>query len=122
MSWLMVEKLWISFFKMNIRTYENIRKLDASQRDDHATVSLLDYKYFKENHKMITRNFKKQQTLYSHSKAIKQISFTWNLDWVWNTTIFFILDEVKKKDYFEFFSRNCKLVVNVISDFSFNMI
>ena len=76
MSWLMVEKFWISFFKVNIRTYENIRKLDASQRDDHTTVSLLDYKYFKENHKMITRNFKKQPTLYSHSKAIKQISFT----------------------------------------------
>ena len=67
----MVEKLWISFFKMNIRTYENIRKLDASQRDYHATASLLDYKYFKENYKMITRNFKKTTSTLFSSKTNK---------------------------------------------------
>ena len=34
-------------------TYENIRKIATGQGDDYTTGCLLDYPYFKENHKMI---------------------------------------------------------------------
>ena len=38
----------------DIRTYENIRKIDTAQGDDYTTGCLLDYHCFKENYKMIS--------------------------------------------------------------------
>ena len=43
----------------DFKTYENIRKIDTSQVDDYATGCLLDYPYFKENHKMIAIDLSK---------------------------------------------------------------
>ena len=50
---------------------------------------LLDYPYFKEHFKMITIDLSKKQVLDADPKAIKQISFTENLDETGNATMFF---------------------------------
>ena len=40
--------------KSDLRTYENIRKIATSQRDDNATGCLLDCPYSKEHYKLTT--------------------------------------------------------------------
>ena len=45
------------------KTYENIRKNATGKGDDYTTGYLLDYPYFKENHKMIAIDLSKQQAL-----------------------------------------------------------
>ena len=70
-------------------TYENIRKVATGQGDDYTTGCLLDYSYFKENYKMIAIDLSKQQALDADPRAIQQINFTANLEWVGNTAMFF---------------------------------
>ena len=91
------------------RTYKNIRKITIGQGDDYATGCLLDYSYFKNNYKMIAIDLSKQQALYAEPKAIQQISFTANLDRTENTTMFFIIEEVKKT-VFEFSQGSVKVL------------
>ena len=55
-----------------MRTYGNIRKIAADQRDDYATGCLLDYPYFKENYKLIAIDLSKQQALDADPKEIQQ--------------------------------------------------
>ena len=45
---------------------------------------------------MIAIDLSKQQALDADPKAIQQISFTENLDWAENTTIFFVIDDAKE--------------------------
>ena len=45
---------------------------------------------------MITIDLSKQQELFAHSKAIRQINFIVNLNGEGNSTIFFIIDEAKE--------------------------
>ena len=47
-------------------------------------------------------NLSKQQTLDVDPKTIRKISFTGNLDWDENTKMFFITEEVKKKNILDF--------------------
>ena len=56
--------------KNNKITYKNIRKIATGQEDDYTTGCLLDYPYFKENHKMIATDLSKQQSLDADPKAI----------------------------------------------------
>ena len=77
-------------------TYENIRKIAASQGDDYTTGCLLDYIYFRDYYKMIVIDLSKQQALNFNPKVIQQINFTENLDRAGNTRIYFILEEVKE--------------------------
>ena len=67
-------------------------------RDDYTTGSLLDYNYFSEYYKMISIDISKQQVLHTDPKAIQQIDFIGNLAPYpnANTTIFFIIEEVKE--------------------------
>ena len=78
------------------KTYENIRRTATGQGDDFTTGCLLDYSYFKENSKMIAIDLSKQQALDADPRAIQQINFTANLDRVGNTTMFFIIEQVKE--------------------------
>ena len=82
-------------------TYENIRKITAGPGDDDTTGCLLNYTYLKKHYKMISIDLSKQQALNADPKAIKQISFTANLDRVGNTRLYFILEEAKET-VFEF--------------------
>ena len=81
----------------DIRTYDNIRKLSTIRGDDYTTGCLLDYNYFKENYKMIAIDLSKQEELDFDPKATQQISFTGNLDRAKGSTMFFITEEVIKK-------------------------
>ena len=84
------------------KTYENIRKIGTGQGDDYTTGCLLDYHYFKGHYKMIAIDLSKQQALDADPRAIQQINFTANLDRNGNTTMFFIIEEVKET-FFEFY-------------------
>ena len=55
-----------------------------------------DYNYFQKYYKIIAINLSKQQALDADPKAIHQINFIENLDREGNTTIFFIIEEVKE--------------------------
>ena len=57
---------------------------------------LTEYTCFKEKYKLIAIDLSKQQTLDASTKAIKLINFTENLHWAGNTTMFFIIEEVKE--------------------------
>ena len=83
------------------KTYENIRKIAIDKGDDHMTGCLLGYCYFKENYKMIAIDLSKQQALNADPRAIQQVNFTANLVRAGNTTIFFVIEQVKET-IFEF--------------------
>ena len=70
---------------------------------------MLDYSYFKENHKMIAIDLSKQQVLDADPTAIQQINFTAYLDRAGNTTMFFIIEEAKET-VFEFSQGTVKVL------------
>ena len=80
--------------KNDFKTYDNIRKIAAGQGDGYTTGYLLDYKYFKENYKLITKDLGKQQKLDANPKEKQQINFHGNIEK--DTSIFFITEEVKE--------------------------
>ena len=82
--------------KDNKVTYENIRKVATSKKDDYTTGCLLDYTYFRDNYKMIAVDLSRQQALDANPKAVQQINFTANLDREGNKRVYFILEESKE--------------------------
>ena len=62
---------------------------------------------------MIAIDLSKQQALDADPRAIQQINFTANLDRAGNTRIYFILEEAKET-ILDFFTRNCKSIVNML--------
>ena len=56
--------------KNDIRTYDNIKKISTDKGDNYTTGCLLDFVYFKIDHKMIAIDLSKQHVLYSNPKAI----------------------------------------------------
>ena len=80
----------------NLKTYENIREIATGQGDDYTTGCLLDYSHFNNCYKMILIDLSKQQVFDADPRAIQQINFTANLDRDKNTTMFFIIEEVKE--------------------------
>ena len=82
--------------KDNKVTYESIRKVATSNRDDYTTDCLLDYTYFRGNYKMIAVDLSRQQALDANPRAIPQINFTANLDREGNKRVYFILEESKE--------------------------
>ena len=93
----------------NLKTYENIRRIATGQGDDYTTGCLLDYSYFNENYKIIAIDLSKQQALNAYPRAIQQINLTANLDRAGNTTMFFIIEEVKET-VFEFSQGTVKVL------------
>ena len=75
--------------------YENVRKI-ATGQGCTTNGCLLDYVYFRDNHKMIAIDLSKQQALDADPRAIQQINFIANLDRANNTRIFFIIEEAKE--------------------------
>ena len=91
------------------KKYENIRKTATGKGDDYTTDCFLDYPYFKENYKMIAVDLIRQNELDADPRSIQQINFTANLDRAGNTTIFFIIEEVKET-IFEFSQDTVKVL------------
>ena len=88
--------------KSNMRTYNNIRKIETDQEDDCITGCLLDYPYFKDHYKVIAIDLSKQQAVHDNSKAITQINFTQNLNQRGGLTMFFIAEKFLKKPLYIF--------------------
>ena len=59
--------------KNNKVTYENIRKIAASQGDQYTTGCLLDYIYFKKDQKMIAVDLSKQQAPDADTKTFNKL-------------------------------------------------
>ena len=78
-----------------------LEKLLLVKGDDYTTGCLLYYSYFKDHYRMIAIDLTKQQVLDSDPRATHQINFTGNFDRIRNTTMFFIIEEVKET-IFEF--------------------
>ena len=93
----------------DLKTYDNIRRIATGQGDDYRTGCLLNYSYFKENYKMIAIDLNNQQALDADPKSIQQINFTTNLARVGNTTMFFVIEEVKET-LFEFLQGTLKVL------------
>ena len=91
----------------NTKIYENIRKIATDQEDDYTrrlhnkTGCLLDYPYFKENHKMIAIDLSRQQALDIDPRSIQKINFTGNLVFAGDTAMFDIIEEAKEAFYKE---------------------
>ena len=62
---------------------------------------------------MIAIDLSNQQALDADLRAIQQINFTANLDRAGNTRIYFILEEAKET-ILDFFTTNCKSIVNLL--------
>ena len=64
-----------SFFdqtvKNNLIVYDNTRKIATCQEDDYTTGCLLDYNYFNNYYKTISKDLSKQQALDADPKAIQ---------------------------------------------------
>ena len=80
-----------------MRTYDNIRKMTTDQGDDYTTGSLLGYPYFKEHYKLIVVDLRKQKVLEADQKAIRQISFTRNLDEAGKQILFSLVKKQEKR-------------------------
>ena len=70
--------------------------ISKDQGDDYTTGCLLDYPYFKNYLKMVAMDLCKQQALDADPKAVQQITFTENLEYWGNRTMFFIIEEAKE--------------------------
>ena len=90
------ENLFDQLIKNNKVTYENIRKIATGQGDHYTTDCLLDYSYSVDTYKMIAVDLSKQQALDADPRAIRQITFTANLDRAGSTRVYFILEEAKE--------------------------
>ena len=90
----------VNFFDQTIKndkvTYENIKKIAASQGDDYTTASLLNYEYINDTYKMIVVDLSKQQALDADPRAIQQVNFIADLNRAANTRFYFILEEAKE--------------------------
>ena len=77
-------------------TYDNIRKIATGQGNSYITGCLLDYNFFKKDHKMIAIDSSKQQALDADPKALQQVRFIGRLE-NQSSKIFFIIEEAKKQ-------------------------
>ena len=107
MFWLMEKNCFDQPVKYDLRTYENIQKIETGQRDDYTTGCLLDNNYFKNYHKMTSIGLSKQ-ALNVDTKALQQINFTQSLDWAEGATTSFI--EEAKEAKLEFSGGTVKLL------------
>ena len=57
---------------------------------------MLDYNYFKNYYRIIAIDFSKQQVFGTDPKAIQETYFTANLERAGNTTMLFIIEDVKE--------------------------
>ena len=76
---------------INLKTYENIRKIATGQGDDYTMIA-----YIINYYKMIAIDLSKQQVFDADPREIQQINLTVNLDRAGNTTMFFITEESKE--------------------------
>ena len=57
--------------KIDMRTYDNIQKIETDQGDDYSAGCLLDYPYFRDQYKLIAINLSKLQALDADPKSVQ---------------------------------------------------
>ena len=85
--------------KNDIRTYDNIRKIATYKGDNYTTSCLLDFVYFKINHRMIVIDLSKQHVFDANQKAFQQITLREIYIEQETPQIFSPLKKWKKKSY-----------------------
>ena len=103
--------------KNDLKTFDNIRKIETGEGYNYKTGCLIDYPYFKIYYKLVAIDLRKQQKLNADPKSTQQIKFTGNLDRAEIATMFFIIKEATKKSL-RFFKRN-SYSIKIL--FSFNI-
>ena len=93
---LMVKTFFHQPTNNDIKTYKNLIKTATVQEDDYKTGCLLDYRYFKENYKMIALYLNKQEDLDADPGASQQINSIANLDRAQNTKMLCIIEKAKE--------------------------
>ena len=76
------------------RRYDELRHLTLGQGDDYTTGALLDYKYVRDNYKIIGIDLSKQRALDTDPQAIQQINFTASVPA--NAWLFYDLEKPKQ--------------------------
>ena len=86
--------------KNDLKTYNNIRKTATGQGDDYTTRCWLYYRLplFQKNYELISIDLSKKQKLDADPKAMQQINSAGNLDRAEGSTMFFVIEESKKKN------------------------
>ena len=86
--------------KNDLKTYNNIRKTATGQGDDYTTGCWLYYRLplFQKNYELISIDLSKKQKLDADPKAMQQINSAGNLDRAEGSTMFFVIEESKKKN------------------------
>ena len=54
-----------------IKQYDEVRKVSTWKGEDYTTGYLLDFDYFKNNHRLTATDLSKQKALYTDSRAIQ---------------------------------------------------
>ena len=63
----------------SFRKYTNLRDVLIGSGDDYTVGSLLDFKYFRDNYKIIAFDLSKQKVLDAYPRAVQQINFKGNI-------------------------------------------
>ena len=87
--------------KNDLKTYDNIRKIETGQGDDYTTACLLEYFYFKEHYQLIAIDLSNQQKLDADPKAIQEINFNVNLEKKCNNIFHYWRSERKSFIFFK---------------------
>ena len=78
-----------------MRIFDNIQKIATGKGDHYINGCVLGFVYFKNCYKMIAIDLSKHQALDNDPKAIQQIKITGNLYQAQDTTMLFIIEELK---------------------------
>ena len=102
-----------------LKTYEKNRKITTGQGDDYTTGYLLDYRYFKKNHKLIVIHLTSNEHLIPIKKQHKLIwwkpeNYSNVIVWKYNNVI---CSWGSKRNYFWLFRRNNNSIVSVFYKF-----
>ena len=94
-----------------IKQYDEVRKVSTGYGDDYTTGCLLDYAYFKDNHRLIAVDLSKQKALNADPRAIQQIVFQGAVGGENNTKIrLYTILEKSKETILEFAKGTAKVL------------
>ena len=92
-----------------IKKYDEVRKLSTVQGEGYTTGCLLDYAYFKDNHKLMAVDLSKQKALDVDPSAIQKIIFQVVVGGNNNTKIrLYTIIEQSKETVLEFYKGTTK--------------
>ena len=92
-----------------IKQYDEVRKTSIGQGDDYTAGYLLEYTYFKDNHRIIAVDLSKQKALDTDPRAVQKIVFQGIAGQ--KLRLYTILEKIKNS--IRILQRNSKSFVNI---------